>query len=150
MGIFGENNSYYDTLLQFPALTFYSETAEGIINSWSKGAEKFFDFTADYVIGRPVSAVFSPEALSQFTQVKNNLSISISGDNLPAKFITEYKNHNIKFCISPVKNNSGTITGFITLAEEIPVINMHEGVMFSQGILYRFSTGNLIKLPDNY
>ena len=150
MGIFGENNSYYDTLLQFPALTFYSETAEGIINSWSKGAEKFFDFTADYVIGRPVSALFSPEALPLFSDAKSSLLNPGSAVNSPVKFITEYKNHNIKFCISPVKNNSGTITGFITLAEEIPVINMHEGVMFSQGILYRFSTGNLIKLPDNY
>lgn len=128
MGIFGENNSYYDTLLQFPALTFYSETAEGIINSWSKGAEKFFDFTADYVIGRPVSALFSPETLPLFSEAKSSLLNPASADNSPVKFITEYKNHNVKFCISPVKNDSGIITGFITLAEEISGLGRPEHI----------------------
>ncbi len=128
MGIFGENNSYYDTLLQFPALTFYSETAEGIINSWSNGAEKFFDFTADYVIGRPVSTLFSPEALPLFSDAKSSLLILGSTENPPVKFITEYKNHNVKFCISPVKNDIGIITGFITLAEEISDLGRPEHI----------------------
>ena len=128
MGIFGENNSYYDTLLQFPALTFYSETAEGIINSWSKGAEKFFGFTADYVIGRPVSALFSPEALPLFSDAKSSLLNPGSAVNPPVKFITEYKNHNVKFCISPVKNDIGIITGFITLAEEISDLGRPEHI----------------------
>lgn len=119
MGIFGENNSYYDSLLQFPALTFYSETAEGVINSWSKGAEKFFGFTADYVIGRPVSALFSPDIHSLLSEAKSGLLNPGFAKNSPAKFSAEYKNYNVKFSISPVKNDIGIITGFITLAEEI-------------------------------
>ncbi|MBN8569259.1 MAG: PAS domain S-box protein [Ignavibacteria bacterium] len=112
--------------MQFPALTFYSETAEGFINSWSKGAEKFFGFTADYVIGRPVSALFSPEALPLFSEAKTGLLNSGSAKNSPVKFTVAYKNYNVKFCLSPVKNDIGIITGFITLAEEISDLSKHE------------------------
>ena len=119
MGKFKGNSGYYDSLLHFPDLILFSETAEGVINSWSKGAEKFFALDAKSILGKTPSSLFSPETIAQFSVVKNQLSNPHSEENLPEKFNTQYKNHNVTFSLSSIKDNSGKVLGFLTLAEEI-------------------------------
>ena len=38
-----------------------SKTLDGIINSWNKAAEKVYGYTAEEIIGKPVSILIPPE-----------------------------------------------------------------------------------------
>ncbi len=91
MGNLNENISYYDTLLHFPDLTFYSEDVEGIVNSWSKGAEKFFGLHSDNIIGKDISILYTVEVLSRFSDAKQKLAESDSNAGLPVNFLVKYK-----------------------------------------------------------
>src|SRR5215211_7549541 len=42
-----------------------SKTLEGVITSWNKGAERIFGYTADEVIGQPVTILFPEDHIDE-------------------------------------------------------------------------------------
>src|SRR5436190_20905746 len=42
-----------------------SKTLEGVVTSWNRGAEAIFGYSAEDMIGRPISLLFPPDRLSE-------------------------------------------------------------------------------------
>ncbi|HEY8413799.1 MAG TPA: PAS domain S-box protein, partial [Pyrinomonadaceae bacterium] len=42
-----------------------SKTLQGIITSWNQGAERIFGYTADEVIGQPITIIIPPDHLDE-------------------------------------------------------------------------------------
>src|SRR6185312_5866926 len=42
-----------------------SKTLEGIITSWNQGAERIFGYTAEEVIGQPITIIIPPDHLDE-------------------------------------------------------------------------------------
>lgn len=118
MGNLVENNSFYDALLCYSDLAFYGETQDGLITSWSKGAEKIFGKKSEDVAGKNISALFTPDLLEEISGAKSKISQGSENESITAKFFNETFATTIRFSIFPVKNNSNEIEGFITSANE--------------------------------
>jgi PAS domain S-box-containing protein len=97
-----------------------SKTLEGIITSWNKGAERIFGYTADEVIGQPVT-ILIPEGqedeepailarLSAGERIEHYETIRLRKDGTRI---------DISLTVSPIKGPNGDIIGASKIARDI-------------------------------
>jgi PAS domain S-box-containing protein len=97
-----------------------SKTLEGIITSWNKGAERIFGYTADEVIGQPVT-ILIPEGqedeepailarLSAGERIEHYETIRLRKDGTRIA---------ISLTVSPIKGPNGDIIGASKIARDI-------------------------------
>jgi PAS domain S-box-containing protein len=90
------------------------ESIEGIIVDWNKGAEKIYGYTAEEVIGRPISVLSSPEPiygrLREGESVRDHESIHLCKDGRVI---------NVSLTMSPIGDVHGKIVGISTIARDI-------------------------------
>ena len=97
-----------------------SKTLEGIITSWNKGAERIFGYTADEVIGRPVTILIpkgqedeEPAILARLRageRIEHYETIRVRKDGTPIA---------ISLTVSPIKGPNGDIIGASKIARDI-------------------------------
>jgi len=97
-----------------------SKTLEGIITSWNAGAERIFGYTADEVIGKPVTILIpkghedeEPAILARLRageRIEHYETIRIRKDGKPI---------NISLTVSPIKGPNGKIIGASKIARDI-------------------------------
>jgi PAS domain S-box-containing protein len=92
----------------------------GIITTWNQGAERIFGYTAEEVIGSPVSILAAPERLDEMPGI---LSKVLQGDRVH-HFETRRRRKDghiidVALSISPVRDASGKIVGASKIARDI-------------------------------
>ena len=97
-----------------------SKTLEGIITSWNKGAERIFGYTADEVIGKPITILIpedhedeEPSILARLRtgeRIEHYETIRIRKDGRPI---------NISLTVSPIRGPGGKIVGASKIARDI-------------------------------
>ncbi|MFA4982148.1 MAG: PAS domain S-box protein [Candidatus Omnitrophota bacterium] len=96
------------------------KTLDGTITSWNKGAEKMYGYSADEVVGKPVSILIPSDKRDEmsdlFEKIKHGESVT--------HFETQRIRKNgqkivVSVTISPIKDDSGTIVGASTIARDI-------------------------------
>lgn len=75
-----------------------------------------------------MSSFFPAEFFSQLDELKQFFSANNSSEINPKYFQTKYKSKNIKVSVSPVKNDSGNLTGIVSLIEEFSSPNKPKGI----------------------
>jgi PAS domain S-box-containing protein len=97
-----------------------SKTLEGIITSWNKGAERIFGYTADEVIGQPVTILIpegqedeEPAILARLRageRIEHYETIRLRKNGTPIA---------ISLTVSPIKGPNGDIIGASKIARDI-------------------------------
>lgn len=97
-----------------------SKTLDGIITSWNKGAERIFGYTADEVIGQPVT-ILIPEG--QEDEEPAILARLRAGDRIEhyqtVRVRKDGKRIEISLTVSPIKGPKGEIIGASKIARDI-------------------------------
>jgi PAS domain S-box-containing protein len=97
-----------------------TKTSNGIITSWNSGAESIYGFSAEEVVGRPISILIPP---GQVDEVPGVLERIKRGEGIH-HYETVRKRKDgrvihVSVSISPVKNKQGQIIGASTIARDI-------------------------------
>jgi PAS domain S-box-containing protein len=97
-----------------------SKTLDGIITSWNKGAERIFGYTAEEVIGKPVSILIPPDhpdeepgilaKLRRGEQIEHYETVRVRKDGTLI---------DISLTVSPIRGPKGQIMGASKVAREI-------------------------------
>jgi PAS domain S-box-containing protein len=58
-------DAFYAALVQSASDAILSKDLNGVITSWNKGAERIFGYTADEVVGKPVTVLFPADRLNE-------------------------------------------------------------------------------------
>jgi PAS domain S-box-containing protein len=94
----------------------FSKNLDGTIASWNPGAEKFFGYTAEEIIGKPVSRLLPPERLPEFDQILQRVQ---SGVHLEHYEVTLMRRDvETSMTISPIIENGGIIVGSSNIARD--------------------------------
>jgi PAS domain S-box-containing protein len=97
-----------------------SKTLEGIITSWNKGAERIFGYTADEVIGQPVT-ILIPEG--QEDEEPAILARLRAGERIEhyetIRVRKDGRRIDISLTVSPIKGPKGDIIGASKIARDI-------------------------------
>jgi len=96
------------------------KTLDGAIVSWNKGAEKIYGYTADEVIGKPISILASPGQTDEVPQILARIGWGESIDHYETtRKCKDGRPIAVSLVISPIRDAFGKIVGASTIARDI-------------------------------
>lgn len=97
-----------------------SKTLEGVIATWNQGAERIFGYTAQEVIGRPVTLLFPPDRIDEESAILHKLRLGERIDHYETVRVRKDGTPiDVSLTVSPITDPNGTITGASKIARDI-------------------------------
>ena len=97
-----------------------SKDLNGIIRSWNRGAERIFGYTAEEVIGHPISILTVPERRDEIPRILDRIRLGQRVDHYETKRRTkDGRVLTVSLTVSPIRDASGTIIGASKVARDI-------------------------------
>ncbi len=97
-----------------------SKNLNGIIESWNRGAEKLFGYTAVEVIGKPVTILIPPHRLDEEPQILERLKRGEKIDHYETiRMRKDGSEIEISLTVSPVLDKTGKVIGASKIARDI-------------------------------
>ena len=95
------------------------KTLDGIVTSWNGGAERLFGYTAQELVGRPISVLIPPGRLGEEPRILEHLA---SGQVERLDTVRVHKDGreiDVSVTISPVRDSTGKLIGASKVARDI-------------------------------
>ena len=93
---------------------------DGIVTHWNKGAEEMYGYTAEEIIGRPITVLAPPERSDEIPSILEKIR---AGDRVgyfeTVRVTKDGRRLNISVSISPIHDADGRIIGASTIARNI-------------------------------
>jgi PAS domain S-box-containing protein len=97
-----------------------SKSAEGYITSWNSGAERLYGYTADEIIGKPVSVLMPPEKKDDFPYIMKQLHEGKRVEHYETQRMTkDGRTLHVSITVSPIRDSRGNIIGASKIARDI-------------------------------
>jgi PAS domain S-box-containing protein len=97
-----------------------SKTLDGIVTSWNQGAERLFGYTAQEMIGQPITRLIPPESQHEEIDILAKIRRGERIDRYDALRIHKQGHPlNISLTISPVRDAAGRIVGAAKIAHDV-------------------------------
>src|ERR1051325_5406997 len=94
-----------------------SKTLDGIITSWNKGAERIFGYTADEIIGKPVTILIPPDHEDEEPAILARLRAGKRIEHYETiRVAKDGRLLDISLTVSPIKDANGEIVGASQIA----------------------------------
>ena len=96
------------------------KTLDGIVMSWNRAAERIFGYTAEEMIGRPMSQLAVPGQQEDMTWILDRVRNGERIDHYET--VRQTKDGRVIFvslCVSPICDNAGKIVGASKIARDI-------------------------------
>src|SRR5580704_1059281 len=110
---------------QLASIVDYSDDAiigkslEGIILNWNKGAERLYGYSAEEVMGKPVSLLLPPDRPDELREIIARLQ---QGEIINEETVRLRKDGaliDVALTVSPIKNSRGEVTAASAIARDI-------------------------------
>ena len=115
-----------EALLHLAAIVESSDDAilgknlEGIITSWNAAAERMYGYSAEEIVGQPVTLLFAPDRQDEFTQIMARIRRGERVDHYETVRVRKDGTRlTVSVTISPIKDSTGTIIGASAIARDI-------------------------------
>jgi two-component system, cell cycle sensor histidine kinase and response regulator CckA len=97
-----------------------SNNLNGIITSWNRGAENIYGYSAQEIMGRPVSILFPSTRQDELLQIINRIKRGENIDHYETARVTkDGRQINVSLAVSPIKDEAGSITGASMISRDI-------------------------------
>jgi PAS domain S-box-containing protein len=101
----------------------FSESLDGAITSWNRGAERIFGYSAQEVIGNPVSILYLPANINEMPEILRRIRAGESVDHYET--VRRHKDGHVisvSLTVSPIRDEDGSIIGASKIARDITEI----------------------------
>ncbi len=96
------------------------KTLDGTIISWNKGAERIYGYTADQVLGRPISILIPADRPNELPSILSRIARGERIDHyLTKRARKDGQIIDISVTISPVQDETGRIVGASAIARDV-------------------------------
>src|SRR5437763_1397145 len=87
-----------------------SKDLNGFIQSWNRGAERIFGYTADEIIGKHISTLAAPERIEEIPNILQRIARGERLDHYRTRRKTkDGRILSISLTVSPIRDSTGTI-----------------------------------------
>lgn len=112
-------------------------TADGIIEAWNRGAEQFFGFTAEEVVGRSIGIIASTERPDEYLTI---LDIVRGGKEVEIETIRRRKDGQsleVALSVTPIRDRTGNLIGVAAIMSDIRDRKRAERALLQSAAQYR-------------
>jgi two-component system, LuxR family, sensor kinase FixL len=107
-----------------------SKTLEGLVTSWNKAAERIFGYTAEEMVGQPISVLAPPERADAMPRILDRIG---QGERVE-HHETERRRKDgrivrISLTVSPIRDHAGRIVGASKIARDITEAKLTEAAL---------------------
>jgi PAS domain S-box-containing protein len=96
------------------------KTLDGTIISWNTGAERIYGYTADQVIGRPISILIPPDRPDELPSILSRIARGERIDHYLTKRARKSGDViDVSVTISPVRDETGKVIGASAIARDV-------------------------------
>ncbi|MFL5694082.1 MAG: PAS domain S-box protein [Ktedonobacteraceae bacterium] len=96
------------------------KTREGVITSWNRAAERIYGYSAEEVMGRPITLIFPPDRQDEFARIMEQI---LRGERVDHYETTRLRKGgtilSVSVTISPICDSDGQVIGASTIAHDI-------------------------------
>ncbi len=97
-----------------------SKDLKGVVQSWNRSAERIFGYSADEMIGRPITVLFPPDRLDEETEILARLERGERVDHFETVRLRKDGSPVIvSVTISPIRNEQGIVVEASKVARDI-------------------------------
>ena len=97
-----------------------SKDLSGIITSWNVGAERMFGYTADEVIGKPISILMPPERVQESQEILRRIRREETVEHYETvRQRKDGTNVIVSLSVSPIRNTDGIVIGASKIVRDI-------------------------------
>jgi PAS domain S-box-containing protein len=115
-----EARAYLAAIIESTDDAIVSKTLEGVVTSWNKGAEAMFGYTAEEMVGQPITRLFPPDRLEEENLILNRIKRGERIEHFETvRRRKDGRDIDISVTISPVRDGSGRIVGVSKIARDI-------------------------------
>ena len=93
---------------------------DGFVTTWNRGAQSIYGYTADEIVGAPMSLLLADDQADEWPSYLARLRKGESISNFDISRTTkDHRSIDVSLTISPIRNDSGTIVGASAVARNI-------------------------------
>jgi len=93
---------------------------DGIVTHWNKGAEEIYGYTAQEMIGQPISRLAPPEKSDEISEILQKIRKGQRVEYFESVRVTKDKRKlNVSISVSPIHDEEGHVVGASTIARNI-------------------------------
>jgi PAS domain S-box-containing protein len=108
-----------------------SKTDGGIVTSWNRGAEKLFGYTAQEMIGQPITCIIPDERRKEEVDILDRIKAGETVDHIETvRKSKSGQSVHVSLTISPIRDASGRIIGASKIARNITERKKLESQLF--------------------
>jgi PAS domain S-box-containing protein len=97
-----------------------SKNLDGVITSWSIGAQRIFGYSEVEAVGQPITMLIPPERRDEEGKILAALKAGERIEHCETVRVSKTgRELNVSLCISPIKDLTGKIVGFSKIARDI-------------------------------
>jgi PAS domain S-box-containing protein len=96
------------------------KTLEGVITSWNQGAERLFGYSAEEVLGKPISMLLPPDLQNEEPYILEQIQSGHSFVNFETvRRRKDGQDIDVSVTISPIRDSRGAVVGASKVARDI-------------------------------
>jgi PAS domain S-box-containing protein len=125
-----EDQAWLATIVESSEDAIISKSLEGIVTSWNEGAWRLFGYSAEEMLGQPVSRIIPPERFEEEEEILARLRRGERLDHYET--VCRHKDGrlvDVFLSISPIRDSSGRIIGASKIARDITEQKKAEAAM---------------------
>src|SRR6185437_3179587 len=113
-------NARLASIIQCSDDAIVSKNLEGIITSWNPGAQALFGYSAEEMVGQPMTRLIPPDRASEEPTILARLARGESTDHFETvRVAKDGRTIDVSVTISPVRNSQGQVVGASKIARDI-------------------------------
>jgi len=115
-----EEHSRLAAIVEGAADAIFSETPDGLITSWNKGAERLYGYRAEEIVGRSASLLMPPECEDEVQRILVRIRRGERVDRLET--VRRHKDGRriqVSLIVSPIEAATGRPAGAATIAHDV-------------------------------
>jgi two-component system CheB/CheR fusion protein len=105
----------------------FSKTMDAVITSWNRGAERIYGYTAEEIVGQPVSALVPDDRPSDIPHIMSRVRAGERVEHYET--VRKHKDGtllDVALTVSPIRTPAGEVVGASTIARDITAQKLAE------------------------